>query len=190
MRRSNINLGGLSFLVADSNPYGLTLVHGILRGFGVTKTTEVRDANSALQILSDHCPDIFLCDAQLLPVGGLEFIRFIRHRADLSFRAVPILAMTSDTRVNEIRRARDCGANMILARPTSPSALYDRLVWIALNPRNYIDSPNYSGPDRRVTGDGENSGRRQGDAGSPADDDAGPALSQKEIDALLSAGAK
>jgi len=190
MRRSNINLGGLSFLVADSNPHALSLVHGILRGFGVTKTTEVRDANSALQVLSDHCPDIFLCDAQLLPVGGLEFIRFIRHRPDLSFRAVPIFAMTSDTRVNEIRRARDCGVNMVLARPTSPSALYDRLVWIALNPRSYIDSPNYFGPDRRMGTEGEGSGRRKDDTDASAEDGTGPALTQAEIDALLKAGAK
>jgi two-component system chemotaxis response regulator CheY len=189
MRRTNINLGGLAFLIADSNAYSLTMIHGILRGFGVTKVTEVRDANSALQVFSEHCPDIFLCDIALPPVGGIEFIKFIRNQADLPFRTLPILAMTGDTRATEIKRARDCGANMILARPTSPAALYERLVWVAFNARKYVEAPNYSGPDRRSRHElspGDVS-RRKDDNFAADRDDSGPAMSQSEIDALLNA---
>jgi DNA-binding response OmpR family regulator len=57
--------------------------------------------------------------------------------------------MTSDTRESTIKTARDVGANMVVAKPMSPSSLYDRLSWIAFNPRNFVDAPTYFGPDRR-----------------------------------------
>jgi CheY-like chemotaxis protein len=187
VRKTNINLGSLAFLIADSNPHSLTNVHGILRGFGAMKINEVRDANMALQVLNEHRPDIFLCDAKLPAVGGVEFIRFIRGRADLPFRTLPILVTTSDLRVSEIRRMRDCGANMVIAKPMSPATLYERLVWVAFNPRKFVETEKYFGPDRRY-------GREEppGDIGQRSDDnfesvgdDAGPPLSQTEIDAVL-----
>ncbi len=174
-------------MIADSNPYTLTLTHSILRGFGALKVTEVRDSNTALQVLTEHRPDIFLCDIRLAPVGGIEFIRFIRSRSDLPFRTIPILVMTGDARVSEIRRARDCGANMVVAKPISPAALYERLVWVAFNPRKFVDTEHFFGPDRRFKIEGlpGGVGRRDEDAPEAVGDDAGPALSQNEIDALL-----
>jgi two-component system chemotaxis response regulator CheY len=188
VRRDSINLGGLAFLIADSNPFSLSLAHSILRGFGATKVTEVRDANAALEILVEHRPDIFLCDIKLPPVGGIEFIKFIRGRATNPFRTLPILAMAADTRVSEIKRTRDSGANMIITKPMSPAALRERLIWVAFNPRKFVDCENYFGPDRRFKIEGlpDGIGRRKEDNVAAVGEDSGPALSQSEIDNLFS----
>ena len=48
-----------------------------------------------------------------------------------------------------MQRARDCGANFILARPLSPEVLLERILWIAREKRHFISCSSYVGPDRR-----------------------------------------
>jgi hypothetical protein len=73
--------------------------------------------------------------------------------------------MSADTRETTVKRARDAGANMVIAKPMSPANLYDRLAWIALTPRKFVDAPNYFGPDRRfkIEGPPGGVGRRKAD---------------------------
>ncbi len=188
-QKTTINIRGLTFLIADSNAYFSSLCHSILRGFGATRVIEVRDADDARKALVQHKIDLMLCDQRLPPTGGLEFTRWLRADPTNEFRTIPILLMTSDTRSTIVANARDCGANMVLVKPVSPASLYDRLVWIAFNPRKFIDSKDYFGPDRRfkIEGYPNGVGRRAGDKAVDLGNAAGPALSQSDIDALLKA---
>jgi len=76
---------------------------------------------------------------------------------------------------------------MVVAKPMSPSSLYDRLSWIAFNPRNFVDAPTYFGPDRRfkIEGFPTGVGRRQGDKAIEVSDETGPTLAQDDIDNLF-----
>jgi CheY-like chemotaxis protein len=187
VKDSNLNLNGLTFLVADPSAYFCTVIHGILRSFGASKVIETRDARGVVQNLTEHRIDILLLDADLPPMGGLKLARTIRRNEAGEYRTVPILILTSDTRATTVKNARDCGANMVVAKPLSPSSLYDRLAWIAFNPRNFIDCETYYGPDRRfkIEGYPGGVGRRKGDLPVEISEDTGPALSQDEIDNLL-----
>lgn len=149
MTKPTINLRDLIVLVADGSSYFSMLLHGMLRGFGTSKVIEVRNAVDALRIMSSQHIDVLICDSKLPPNGGHALIRAIRRKNDHEHRTVPILLTSADTRETTVRRARDAGANMIIAKPMSPTNLYDRLAWIALTPRKFVDAPNYFGPDRR-----------------------------------------
>jgi CheY-like chemotaxis protein len=187
--KTSINIRGLTFLIADANPYFSSICHSILRGFGATRVVEVRDAEDARKALLQHKIDLLMCDHKLPPSGGLEFTKWIRSDPASEFRTIPILIMTSDTRSTTVSNARDCGANMVLVKPVSPSSLYDRLVWIAFNARKFVDSKDYFGPDRRfkIEGYPNGVGRRSGDKAVDLGTPTGPALSQSDIDALLKA---
>jgi CheY-like chemotaxis protein len=183
-----INLRDLVVLIADSSPYLSMIVHSILRGFGTNKVLEVRDSIGVLQALSGQKIDILLCDARLPPHGGLSVTHAIRRKVDNENRMIPILLMSSDTREKAIRQARDVGANMVIAKPIAPSSLYDRLAWIALTPRKFVDAPTYFGPDRRfkIEGYPGGVGRRKSDNVQVAEE-SGPALAQNDIDNLFNA---
>ena len=75
---------------------------------------------------------------------------------------------------------------MIVIKPMSPANLYDRLVWVAFNPRTFVDSQNYFGPDRRfkIEGFPGGVGRRKSDKPADLGEAAGPAMSQIDIDNL------
>ena len=188
MAMPTINLRDLVILIAEPSQYLSMIVHGILRGFGAHKVMEVRNSLAVLQSLSGQKIDILLCDAQLPPHGGLTLTHAIRRKVDNENRMIPILLMSSDTREKTVKQARDSGANMIIAKPISPTSLYDRLAWIALTPRQFVDAPAYFGPDRRfkIEGYPNGVGRRKGDKVEVADE-TGPALAQGDIDNLFTA---
>src|SRR5712675_61893 len=187
MAERTINLRDLLILVADPSPFVCLLVHGMLRGFGANKVLEVRDSPGVLDTLNGHKIDVLLCDGGLPPHGGFALTRAIRRNPHNENRTMPILIMTSDTREATIKAGRDAGANMVIAKPLSPANLYDRLAWVAFNPRQFIDTETYFGPDRRfkIEGYPGGVGRRKGDNDTTIGADSGPAMSQDEIDSLL-----
>jgi CheY-like chemotaxis protein len=142
-----------------------------------------------LRTLSNRNIDVLICDVKLPPHGGESLVRAIRRKKDHEHRTIPILLMTSDPREQAVFRARDAGANMVIAKPLSPSNLYDRLAWIALTPRQFVDAPTYFGPDRRFKIEGwpNGVGRRKSDQVVPIAAEVGPALEQGDIDNLFSA---
>jgi two-component system chemotaxis response regulator CheY len=192
MKNPTVNLRDLVILVADPNAYARRITNGILRGFGANKVLEVEQALSLFQVLSSQKIDILLCDTRLPPHGGLMLTRTIRRNANNENRTIPILLMSSDTGESTIKNARDAGANIVVAKPMSPKSLYDRLAWIAFNPRPFIDTATYFGPDRRfkIEGYPGGVGRRKGDKQVEVAEEVGPGLAQDDIDNLFSAARK
>jgi CheY-like chemotaxis protein len=186
MTNHTINLKGLMFLVADANPYFSRIVVGLLRSFGANNVTEARNSFDAIRTLTGQKVDLFLCDDKLPPHGGLQITHAIRRKTDNENRTVPILIMAGDTRESLVKIARDAGANMVVAKPLSPTSLYDRLTWIAFNPRQFVETPTYYGPDRRykIEGYPGGVGRRATDNIQVAEE-SGPALGQGDIDSLF-----
>lgn len=187
MSRAQTSLRGVSFIIADSNAYFSSLLFSMLKGFGADKIIQARDAQSATESLEAMKIDVMLCDFLLPPNGGMAFVRSVRLDKNASFRKIPVLFMTSDTRISIIKAARDSGANMVITKPLSPKGLYDRLAWVAFDTRPFVESKTYYGPDRRfkIEGFPGGEGRRKGDAPVEVAEDSGPGLSQNEIDSLF-----
>jgi CheY-like chemotaxis protein len=183
MTSQAINIKGLTFLVADPNPYFSRIVVGLLRSFGASSLTEVRNSFDAIQILNSQKVDILLCDDKLHPHGGPQVTHAIRRKQDNENRTIPILIMAGETRESLIKIARTAGANMVLSKPVSASSLYDRLTWIAFNPRQFVDTQAYYGPDRRfkVEGYPGGLGRRKEDKRQIAEE-SNPAPAQSDFD--------
>lgn len=149
LKNCTVNLRDLTILVADPGSHMRRLVYGILRGFGANRILEVSDASGVQAALTHQKIDILICDSKLPPQGGLAVATAIRRNAADESRTIPIMIMTSDTQQATVKLCRDAGASMVVAKPISPSTLYDRLVWIAFDRRQFIDCPTYFGPDRR-----------------------------------------
>ncbi|MBN9061985.1 MAG: hypothetical protein BGP06_06515 [Rhizobiales bacterium 65-9] len=189
MTRGSLKLYDLHIVIAEANGFQSTLVQSMLRGFGANIIHETRSVAATMHLLRDRRIDILICDAKLPTEGGFELTRRIRRDVESPNRIVPVFVMASDTREVTVNAARDAGANMVIAKPMSPSALYDRLSWVALRPRQFVDSGSYFGPDRRfkIEGYPNGVGRRSTDTPLEVADDAGPALEQTDIDSLFKA---
>lgn len=189
MRQPTINLQDLIVVVADQGAHLRKIANSILRGFGTKSVIEVENCASLTKTLNGQRIDILLCDSLLPGAQENGAVLAIRRDPTSVYRTMPILIMTGDTRESAVRRARDSGANMIVAKPLSPRSLYDHLAWVALNNRPFVDCETYFGPDRRfkIEGYPGGVGRRKGDMQIEVGEEAGPALEQNDIDSLFTA---
>lgn len=189
LKNVSVNLRDLTILIADSGPFMRRVVYGMLRGFGANRILEAGDAAGVLAALMQQKIDILILDAKLPPQDGLAVTQAIRRNTDNENRTLPILIMTSDAHQSTVKEARDSGANMVVVKPISPTTLYDRLVWIAFDRRQFIDCPTYFGPDRRfkIEGYPTGVGRRASDKSIEVSAAIEPNLEQDDIDSLFQA---
>ena len=61
----------------------------------------------------------------------------------------PIIMLTGHSEKKRVLSARDAGITEFLAKPISAKALYERILNVVANPRPYIKTKTYFGPDRR-----------------------------------------
>ena len=83
------------------------------------------------------------------PLDGLDFVRLVRTAKDSPNPYVPIIMLSGYTEYRRVTEARDAGINEFLAKPISARALYLRFASIIDNPRPFIRTKSYFGPDRR-----------------------------------------
>ena len=149
MASTDLNLKSLSFLIADANLHFQGLVKGMLQGFGARRIEMATNGKSVLTRSQNEVVDLLVCDCYLPGLDGFDVVRQIRFDEKNPNRFTPIIVLTSHTQMQNVERARDCGANLVLAKPISPKLLYDRLLWVAEDPRPFVVGAEYVGPDRR-----------------------------------------
>ena len=184
-KKKSANFNGLTALIADSSENFVKLLSGMLVEFRLSQILTALDGEEAMRTLNTKQVDIAFLDCVLPTLDGFAITKGIREKSGPN-QMIPILILTSHTQLENVTNSRDCGANMVLAKPISAGALFDRLFWAAENPREFVTSDNYFGPDRRfkIEGYPGGVGRRESDnieIGTQTE----PTLSQDEIDALF-----
>ena len=149
MKKPDLNLKGLSFLIADANPHFQSLIKGMLLGFGARRIELADDGKAVLERTQNELVDLLICDCYLPGMDGFDLVRAIRQNERNPNRFTPVIVLTSHTQLQNVERARDCGANFVLAKPLSPKLLYERLLRVAQDPRPLVIGADYIGPDRR-----------------------------------------
>ena len=181
------NLERLNFLVVDDNKHMRALVKSILHALGVKNILEAGDGADAFKELRHFPADMIICDWNMSPLDGLDFVRLVRTGGDSPNPHVPIIMLTGHTEMNRVLEARDSGVHEFLAKPISARSIYSRIRAIIERPRDFVRTAMYFGPDRRRKASPTYNGPER----RKANPDAQPApagdkeLSQDEIEALL-----
>jgi DNA-binding response OmpR family regulator len=143
------NLSRAVVMVVDDNPYSLRLTTQTLLGFGIKTRHLCNDAQSAVDILKTHPVDLLIVDCDMPGPDGYDMVSWLR-RSNLEPNAyVPTLMISGHTRASQVTKARDCGANFIITRPITAGILLERILWMARDPRPFVNAGDYAGPDRR-----------------------------------------
>ena len=80
---------------------------------------------------------------------GLELTQMIRQPGANANPYVAIIMLTGHSEKKRVASARDAGVTEFLAKPISAKGLYQRIVNVVANPRPFIKTKTYFGPDRR-----------------------------------------
>ena len=169
---------------------GMLVAAALGYALGVKNIRDASDAAEAFKELQHFHADVIICDWHMEPLDGLDFVRLVRTAKDSPNPYVPIIMLSGFTEYRRVTEARDAGVNEFLAKPISARALYQRFASIIENPRPFIRTRTYFGPDRRRQNLGPPRGfaeRRKGElektapeAGSDLD-----GLSQDQVEELL-----
>lgn len=185
---SRINFEALSIVIVDDNQQSLDILVQVITGFGAKKISRCLSAQEAQRVLALGDVDMVITDARMPEMDGYDLTRWIRREAPEPLRMIPVIVVTGHTPRNEVTKARDCGANFIIAKPITPKTMMDRIIWVARTDRMGIECETYVGPDRRFRREGPPpgvDGRRRdnlkGEVGEPQE----PNMSQDQIDSIM-----
>lgn len=123
----------MDVLIVDDSRAMRTLLSGQLQELGF-RCDEADGGIRALEKLdaSSHAPRVILVDWNMPCMNGLELIGEIRARQALD--AVPVVVVTSETGIEEMRAAVRAGANEYLVKPFSGEELSERLTLAGVPP--------------------------------------------------------
>lgn len=143
----------LTVMVVDDNLMMRRLVENLLRCFGVGIVIRAGNGEDALQVLADRHIDMVITDWMMEPLDGFEFVRRVRTAEHSPNRLVPILMMTGHSEMWRVAAARDAGINEFIVKPITGDGLLSRMIYMIENPRAYVRTSSYFGPDRRRKAD-------------------------------------
>lgn len=181
-----LNLKGVNALVVDSDQFGTGLLLQMLHGFGLDSVVVSQTGDDARRELESRDFELCLCEANLPDMPGVELVRWIR-RLPAQKRFLPTIVLTGYSDFGNVTAFRDAGAHLVVKKPASSQALYDRIAWVAKPPREFIECESYVGPDRRFKNIGPPGGepRRATDLSTELGIASEPNMSQDEIDSLI-----
>ena len=146
---NRINLGALRCLIADDNANMRRIVRTCLHAFGIREVYDAVDGADALEAFNRHLPDIIILDWVMPVFSGIDVVRMIRQPIGNANPFVPIIMLTAHPERSSVIAAREAGVTEFLAKPISATALYQRIANAVTNPRPFIKTRSYFGPDRR-----------------------------------------
>jgi CheY-like chemotaxis protein len=144
-----IDFNRLRFLVIDDNIHMRRILRTLLHGFGARDVYEAEDGAGGLEAFTQYMPDIVLSDWAMPIFDGLELAQMIRQPGANANPYVPIIILTGHSEKKRVTMARDAGITEFMAKPISAKALYQRILNVVANPRPFIRTKTYFGPDRR-----------------------------------------
>lgn len=144
-----IDFNRLRFLVIDDNAHMRRIVRTLLHGFGAREVYEAEDGAAGLEAFTHYMPDIVITDWAMPIFDGLELTSMIRQPGANANPYVAIIMLTGHSEKKRVLESRDAGVTEFLAKPISAKALYQRILNVVVNPRPFIKTKTFFGPDRR-----------------------------------------
>lgn len=153
------NLERLSVLLVEDNSYIRDILESLLKtlGFGwVTTARNGQDAVEFLRLVANKPGaggtmgiDLIISDLIMSPINGLLLLRWVRTSKDSPNRFVPFIMLSGAADRAYVEQSRNLGASEFLAKPFSVQSVYQKLLLVIDNPRQFVVTRDYYGPDRR-----------------------------------------
>ena len=184
---AHINLSKARIMLVDGSQHSLEVTAQILKGFGVLTVHRFDNILETQKFLKQRTADLLVIDPSIEGGAGYDCVSELRHSGGPA-ATMPVLLVCGHVHKADVMRARDSGANFVVAKPLAPAVLLQRLLWVARDKRPFVDCGDYIGPDRRFKFEGPpagSEGRRAEDLKAPLGNAVEPNLSQDEVDAMI-----
>ena len=109
-------MAGAQILVVEDNQKNMKLFRDVLQATGY-RTLEATTGGRAVELATEHRPDLVLMDIQLPDIDGVEALG--RLRADERTASIPVLALTAQAMEGDRERFRAAGFDGYISKPVN-----------------------------------------------------------------------
>lgn len=113
---------GEQVLIVEDNQKNMKLFRDVLLAKGY-RTLEATTGGEALELATEHAPDLVLMDIQLPDLDGVQSLR--RLRADERTAGIPVLALTAQAMQGDRERFLAAGFDGYLSKPVDVRELIE-----------------------------------------------------------------
>ncbi|MBF0307356.1 MAG: response regulator [Alphaproteobacteria bacterium] len=111
-------------LVIDDQAFVRRIVTMLLRQAGFQDIGEAKDGASGLEAVASFRPHLVICDIEMQPVDGLEFLETLRRG---SLPLPKVIFLTSHGESEMVVKARDLGVDAFVLKPVTGPQLERRI---------------------------------------------------------------
>lgn len=152
-------------VVEDMRPMQM-LLKSLLGIYGFSDVYTASGGDEGFSVFCRANPDLVITDWIMDGGDGLSMIRKIRKDKKSPNPCVPILIVTGFSSRVRVEKARDNGVTEFLVKPFTAKELYAKIEHVIEKPRQFVDTEEFFGPDRRrKRNEGYKGPRRRGNDG-------------------------
>ncbi len=117
----------ISVLVIDDELFARQIVRNLLSQIGIRRVHEAVDGRAGLLELLRVKPTIVLCDINMRPIDGRQFLKTVRETTVANVCTTPVIFLTANALTDTVQFAKDYNANGYLVKPVSLSIPKQRI---------------------------------------------------------------
>ncbi len=151
-----LDLEDFKILIVEDYSFVSTILSLTLKEMGIGSVLTVEngcDAQTKVQAFNqfeNHKNiDLIILDWLMPIMGGKAFLKWLRSSNNENIRFLPVIICSGYTSDELVKESRDLGANEVIVKPVSAAGIAHRIQYIINNPRPFVKSKSFFGPDRR-----------------------------------------
>ncbi len=148
------NFQHINVLLVEDNVYVRKILESVLKQLTIGDVTTAKNGVEAIEKLKSGGAiggsrfDFIISDLMMSPIDGLLLLKWVRESKDSPNRFLPFIMMSGAADDENVQKARDQGINEFLAKPFSAGSVCERILQLIDQPRQFVATSNYFGPDR------------------------------------------
>ena len=147
------NFSRLRALIVDDDANMRTILRMTLEACGFENLKVAASGHKGYEILQSFRPDLVITDWEMRGGNGIDLLRQVRTDPASPDQFLPVVVLSGYAYRTSINEARDAGATDFLVKPISAKRVIARISGLIENPRPFIQTPDFFGPDRRRRAD-------------------------------------
>ena len=117
------DINSLQVLVIDDSAMTRQIIAQVLVNFGICHVIQAENGVCGAEFVESLRPDLILCDLNMEPIDGFEFIAMLRKNEDAKIRQTPVIVLTSHDEEDMVKKAAGLKIEGYLLKPIAPKAL-------------------------------------------------------------------
>lgn len=117
----------LNVLVIEDQDLIREIVVAILRALNCRVIRSAGDGQAALKLVAEEEPNLILCDIDMKPVNGLQFVEELHRLGFRDAKRIPTIFLTAHSNAELVRRAKLLGVDAYVVKPVKRAVLEERI---------------------------------------------------------------